>query len=165
MAITHFKKSWLTGVQAVDRVMSKVELTVASTVTERNRIRATEPGKSDKYIVTLRAIPADKFPKIKELFKNTDEVPIEQMRDVFLTASIWVNNPEQLPQLPMKGEKVMASIDLVPTREDRNRYVLRVVGIALQPAAVAPTIDWDGFFDEVAEVETVAAQGDELVHS
>jgi hypothetical protein len=155
--ITHFKKAWLKGVKLIGRTYGKVELVVASTVTERNRINATEPGKSDKYIVTLRAIPADKFAKIKELFANTEEVPVEQMKDVFLTASIWINDPENLPKLPMKGEIVVGNIDLVPTREDRSKYVLRVQHIALQPAEVAPVLDWDGFFDEVPNSEQVPA--------
>jgi hypothetical protein len=143
--ITHFKKAWLKGVKLIGRTYGKVELVVASTVTERNRI------------VTLRAIPADKFAKIKELFANTEEVPVEQMKDVFLTASIWINDPENLPKLPMKGEIVVGNIDLVPTREDRSKYVLRVQHIALQPAEVAPVLDWDGFFDEVPNSEQVPA--------
>lgn len=167
--ITHFKREWLTGCKIIDREMSKVELVVAHPVTEKNRIKATEPGKSDKYIVNLKAVPKDKLDKLKALFAGgVQEVPIEEVRDIFLTASIWVDNDAVNPLLPMKGEKVICSIGYVPNRE-KDALLLRVVQLTQQPVTQLEEVEWSSIFDDApSTVEDAIAEPsheDELVHN
>lgn len=163
--LTTFKREYLQGVKQITKPMSRVELVVAHTVTERNRINATEPGKSDKYIVTLKAVPADQLNKLKELFKDSNETAIENMRNVFLTASLWINDPENPPVLPLKGEKVMCAINYVPSRDDKEKLVLRTVAFSMQPSVVAPDFSFDEVFEEVAAVNTTAEmEKEEITH-
>jgi hypothetical protein len=147
-----FKKSDLGKCALITQAHSKVKLIVARNVSERNLILATEAGKNDKYIVTLRAIPIDKATKVKALFANREEVPITEMKDVFLTASIWVNDPANPPQLPIKGEEVFVNIGPVPNRDGEE--VLRVTAMVLQPARViTPPASWDAVFDSLPPVD------------
>jgi hypothetical protein len=149
--------------------MNKVELEVASNVTEKNKIMATEPGKSDRYLVTLKAIPEDQIGRVKELFLGKTEVPIEEANGILLTASIWVDEDSN-PQLPMKGEKIYVSINWVNKRSDGTvpvEKVLRATATALKPADKLKSIDLDSFFEEakVEEPAATAESGNEITHS
>lgn len=166
-----FKKSWLTNVKVIKAPMRKVALEVASRVTERNYVAPTEPGKSGKYIVTLRAIAADKFPQLKSLFAKREEVPIEETNGLFLSAAIWVNDENVQPDLPMRGEIIHANIDYITDRKGDS--VLRVVGeIQLQKSTVAETLDLDTFLSEddkamdeaMTQSALAAIDADDVVH-
>lgn len=154
--ITMFKKEWLKNLVVIDKPMSKVEIEVTSNVTERHRINATEPGKSDKYIVNLKAVPKDKYDELVALFKDRDEVPIEETNGLFLTGAIWVGENEK-PYLPMKGEKLLCNIEFV---EDRaGDQVLRVTNTQPQPAATAAKFDFEGAFEQAPATGREIAQG------
>lgn len=152
--ITVFKREWLKNVVIIKHPMTKVELEVTSNVTEKNRINATEPGKSDKYIASLKAVALDKYDRLLELFKDRAEVPIEETNGIFLTGTIWLNDGDKAPSLPMKGEKILANVDFVENRE--GDQVLRVTNIMLQAPVQAEKFDYASVFESVqtgAEVE------------
>lgn len=142
--LTHFKREWLKDYRVIDRPMNKVELEVTSNVTEKNRINATEPGKSDKYIASLKAFAPDQAERIRELFLHREEVPIEETNGLFLTASIWDKGPDTY--LPMKGEKVLVNIDYVPNRE--GVQVLRPTNLQAKAAEKAKAFDFSEFFGD-----------------
>ena len=147
-----FKKSWLKDYKVIKDPMSKVELTVTSQVDERHRV-PTENGHS--YIVNLKAIAKDKLDDVLALFKENDEVPIAETNGLFLTGNIWHNEGSPAPELPMKGEKILANIDYVENREGEE--VLRVTTMAIRAAATASQFDFDALFNEAAdEVENEA---------
>lgn len=155
-----FKTETLKGYAVITQPMSKVELTVTRPVNEANKVVDQETGRA-RYIISLNAISLDKLDAVKELFRGKTEVPIEDTNSLFMTANVWVNNDVAV-QLPMKGEKLFASIDWVTNREDE--MVLRVRDIALKPAAKATLINLDEFLAEpeaesVGELEQASSQG------
>jgi hypothetical protein len=159
-----FKRENLRSFKQVSAPGNKVELEVASNVTEGNRINATDPDQSDKYIVSLKVIFPDQLAKLKEIFGEATEVPIEMTNGCFGTASQWVKKtPEgvEIPtQLPMKGEKILANIDWVDNTE-KTAKLLRVTNIQLKPAAQAEAFDFDKFFG--LEEETAETSSKEVV--
>jgi hypothetical protein len=166
-----FKKEWLNRFKIIDREFQKVRLQVATPVTEKNRIRATEPGKSDKYIVTLCAVPRDKFEVLKNAFAGgRTEVPYEELKGVFLTGQVWVNDPSNPPMLPLKNEEVFCNIGYVKNRQQEP--VLRVTAMAQSPEVTLPPVpDWDAFFDSLPPVDaegnvlsTTEVGADEIRH-
>lgn len=144
-----FKRESLRSYKQVTAPGSKIELEVASNVTEANRINASDPDQSDKYIVSLKVIFPDQLDKLKEIFGEATEVPIEMTNGCFGTASHWVKRTaegvEVPTQLPMKGEKILANIDWVDNTE-RTAKLLRVTNIQLKPAAQPEAFDFDKFF-------------------
>ncbi len=149
-----YKKEWLKGLKIIDRPHGKIELTVANNVTEKNRINATEPGKSDKYIVTFKAIATDQKERLYSLFKERNEVPFEELDGLFLTASIWCDGGVD-PQLPMKGEAMFASIDFVDNKE-KTAKLLRITNTKVKPAEHTSEFDFDSFFADQVTAATEA---------
>lgn len=137
----------------------KYELEVASNVSEKNRI-TDEDGKNPRYIVNLRAVANDKLPQLRELFKDQEEVEIEETNGLFLTGNIWERDGQKTT-LPMKGEKVDCAVDTVTSREGEE--VLRVVNMRVNPSAAPEAISLDTFFAEVSEEEKEKAN--ELTHA
>lgn len=163
MAVQVFKKEWLKDVIIVKRPMSKAAFRVAQNVSERNYIAPTEPGKNGKYIVTLKAVAADQIDRLKELFRNRDEVPIEETNGIFMTASIWENQEGVTPDLPIRGEEVLCNVDYVMNKEKTQR-LLRVVGqVGLQKVdRTAQTIDDSFWADPEPSEEMEEASNDVL---
>jgi hypothetical protein len=164
--ITHFKREWLNDVKFINKPVTKVKLQVTSNVSEKNRILATEPGKSDKYIVNLKAIAPDQLPLLKELFKdpNVKEVPIEKTNGLFLTGSIFMNDPEETPYLPMRNEWIHANIDYVDNKE-KTAKLLRVTNIQTLPPTEADDLDLEALLSDTTTeaVMTESGRGKEVV--
>jgi hypothetical protein len=116
----------------------KYELEVANNVSEKNLY--SEEGKTPRYIVGLKAISSDKIAQAQEVFKEVEEVEIEQTNGLFLTASIWKNDENQ-PSLPMKGEKVECAVGFVPDRDGVE--VLRVLNMRVLAAKKADKFKFD----------------------
>lgn len=167
--ITHYKKEWLKDIVIINTALPKVELTVASTVNEKNYIPPSAPDKSGKWIVTLKAIAIDNVARLKELFKHRDEVPIEEMNGLFMTGNIWeVEGMEK--ELPSRGEKVLCSVGLVQLKKE-DRKALRITGEPkLQKAVKLDSINMDTFFteedelvlNEATEATVAASHADEV---
>lgn len=134
----------------------KYLLDTFSTVTDANFI-AGEDGKSDKHILTVRAIAKDKLAQVAEVFKGKQEVEIEETNGLFMTASIW-RGP-----LPMKGEKVECVVDYVDNADKTDR-VLRVTGIRVIAAQVAESLNLESILS-LEPIEKVGAESNELVHN
>lgn len=157
-----FKRERL-GDYALIETPGKYELVATSDVTERNLV-TDEDGKNPRYIASFKAIAVDNFPQLKEVFKDAEEVLIEQTNGLFLTANIW-KTPGRQAQLPMKGEKVECNIDFVKAREGEGQ-VLRITNIKLRPALVANKLDISSFFkDGGAAIDNKVDATKELEHA
>lgn len=125
-----------------------------SNVTESNLV-ADDDGKNPRYIANFKAIAADKLPQVKQVFDGKAEVDIEQTNGLFLSANVW-KREGQTADLPMKGEKVECTVDLVSSREG-DQVVLRITNIKRRPASVGEKIDLVSFFAPVAATGTAPA--------
>lgn len=152
-----YKKAYLADCQVID-APGKYALKVSNDVTDKNLV-ASEDGTNPRYIVGFKAIAADKLPQVAEVFKNDEEVDIEQTNGLFMTANLWQTGNEQIP---VKGETVDAIVDLVPAREGED-LVLRITSFKVRKAQVAKKLDLNKLF---APTETEAAtSGNNLQHS
>lgn len=154
-----FKKEWLKDIKLINRPMTKVKVKVVSNVSDKNRILATEPGGSDKYIVNLHAIFPDQLPKLKALFADpkVTEVPIEETNGLFATASIFVNDPKNTPYLPMRGEEVFGNVDWVPNAE-KTGQLLRFTNIQVLPPTQVDGLSLEELFAETSGEEVLAGE-------
>lgn len=134
----------------------KYLLDVFSTVTDANFIPGEE-GKSDKHIVTVRAIAKDKAAQVKEVFAGKTEVEIEETNGLFMTGSIW-NGP-----LPMKGEKIECVVDYVDNA-DKTERVLRITGLRVATAETAEKFSLESL-NAVTATPKVGAESNELIHN
>ena len=148
-----FKKASL-ATFAIITAAGKYALQVYSNVSDKNLV-TDENGENPRYIVTLRAIPADKLPQLKAVFAENEEVPIENTNGLFLTANIWKREGQQTV-LPMKGETVEAIIGEVLSRE--GEPVLRVTDLKVSSAITANKLDLVSFFSEKSEEAEVVAE-------
>lgn len=148
-----FKRALLLA-YAMVTTPGKYLLEVLSPVTEANLV-TNEEGKNPHYIVSLKAVAADKLAQLREAFGTSDEIEIEKTNGLFMTANIYTK-PGVPTRLPLKGEKIEVIIDYVEDRE-KNR-VLRAKQTQVREAQQAPTLDVASFF------ETAEAKKD-LVHA
>lgn len=126
--IPSFKRSQLAQYKVI-RKPGKGTLICATSTSERNRV-VNENGR-ESYIVSFKAIAADKLPALIDVFKDSEEVEIEKTNGLFMSGNIWVNQGSHKP-LPMKGEEVEVMIDLVPSRD--GGPVLRIRDMRVQEA-------------------------------
>jgi len=136
----NFKRSSLAGFQQITEP-GKYKLQVLNNVTDKNLVQS-ESGRQS-YIVSFKAISADKLEQVKQVFAESEEVAIEQTNGLFLTGNIWKNSDET-PALPMKGEEVEATIAYVPSRDGEE--VLRVTNMRVLGAKTAPKLSLEGLF-------------------
>jgi len=148
-------KTALLGLYATITSPGRYELQVANNVSDSNLV-SDEEGKSERYIVNLRAIAQDKLEQVKAVFAGKEEVEIDQTNGLFMTANIW-KQKDKPANLPMKGEIVDVTVDFVESRE--GEQVLRITNIQRKAAQKAARLDVLHFFaaEEVAaSVETGA---------
>jgi hypothetical protein len=142
-----FRKVWLANYMIIDGPMSKVALTVTSTP----NLHKPDDGTSDRFIVNLKAVLRSDLPIIKEKFGSADFIKADELNKVFMSGTIWVNEG-QTPVVPMKGEVVHCNIGLVHSPA-LNKEVLRITGIAVQPAVEAQKLDVDALFADTPTSE------------
>lgn len=159
METIKYKRAYLT-MCAMIAAAGKYALQVAHDVTDKNLV-ANEDGTAPRYIVGLKAIAADKFTQVREVFKGADEVEIDQTNGLFMTGNIWKTGNETLPA---KNEIVDCIVDYVPSRET-GEPVLRVTNITVRKALIAPKLDVNKFFEEIAVPAAVVASTETLQHS
>lgn len=156
METIKFKREYLASYSIVVEP-GKYALQVSNDVTDKNLV-ANEDGTSPRYIVGLKAIASDKVAQLKEVFKDTDEVEIDQTNGLFMTANIWANGNERLP---VKGEMIDCVVDMVKSRESEE-LVLRIVGSKVRKAIVAPKLDLVKLFEQEVDANPPATT---LVHN
>lgn len=146
-----FKRSSLANYREI-KAPGTYELEVSNNVSEKNIFTDEETGRQ-RYIVGVRAIASDKMPQVRATFLENEEVPIEETNGLFLTGSIWKNAGET-PALPMKGEKIKATVDYVSPREAaEGEVVLRITNIQVQAAKTANKLSLEALFAPVNETE------------
>jgi len=140
-----FHKQWLGNYAIIDGP-GKYSLPVTS----QPQLFVPDPTTGDqsnpRYIVNVKAILKEDIPAIREVLKGKDYVNAQEMRDFFLTGTIWVNDDGVQPEIPMKGELVDCAVDYVPNREGEE--VLRITSMNVLPAVKAPKVDLDALFGE-----------------
>lgn len=124
-----FKKAYL-GAFSTLSVPGKYKVQVQNNVSEKNLF--TDGEGRQRYIVSLKAISADKLPQLSQVFADSEEVDIEQTNGLFLTASIWKKDENDHPALPMKGEEVDVIAGCVADRDGVE--VLRITNIQVATA-------------------------------
>lgn len=159
METIKYKRAFLT-MCALITAAGKYALQVSNDVTDKNLV-TNEDGKAPRYIVGLKAIAADKLGQVREVFKGSEEVDIDQTNGLFMTANIWKTGSEVLP---VKNEIVDCIVDYVPSKE--GEMVLRVTNISVRKANVATKVDLNKLFAETTELATAASEtADTLQHS
>lgn len=158
METIKYKRAYLSAC-ALIAVAGKYSLQVSNDVTDKNLV-ANEDGSAPRYIVGLKAIAEDKYAQVREVFKDSEEVEIDQTNGLFMTANIWKTGNEVLP---VKNEIVDCIVDYVPNKES-GEMVLRIVSIKVRKATVADKLDVIKFFTEV-ETPTVESSSTTLQHS
>jgi hypothetical protein len=149
-----FRKEWLNNYVVIDGPMSKVALPVTSTP----NLYDPQDGTSKRYIVNTKAILRKDLPELKKRFGNAQYIKADALNDLFLSGTIWVNEGQAKPELPMKGEKILCNIDYVYSPQ-QGQDVLRITNIAVAPAQEGTKLDpsalWaddpTGAFAEVTE--------------
>lgn len=161
-----FKRSSLSGYSLLPKP-GKWKVTVANNVDERSLYKDEKSGQV-KYIINLKALAPDQYELAKDVFRDKEEVEIEETNKLFLTASVWVNGNTATQELPLKGEVVEAFLGFVKNREGMD--VLRITGLRVGKALEAVTIDLEDMFapapapgDSGAEVKGDVRPG-ELKH-
>lgn len=135
----------------------KYLLKVFNNVSDANLIPATETANAH-HIVTLRAVPADKFAQLKELFRDgKTEVDIEDTNGLFMTANRWEGEA-----LPMKGEAIECVVDYVDNK-DKTEKVLKIAQSRVVAAKAADTIDMSFFVPESSGAQAGQGQSNDLV--
>ena len=81
---------------------------VAYTVTEDHLVLDSHP----RYLVPLRAISAANLEKLISIFGDNDEVPFRFVSKYFIKGALWDDDVDE-DDLPIKGEKVLATFDYV----------------------------------------------------
>jgi len=140
-----FRREWLNNYVVIDGPTNKVLLTVTSSP----NLYDPQDGTSKRYIVNTKAVLRSSLPELKERFGDAAYVKADLLNDLFLSGTIWVNEGQN-PELPMKGEKIMANIDYVwsPTE---NREVLRITNIAVAPPQEGSKLDTSLLFADSSE--------------
>lgn len=152
-----FKRTYLTSYRIITEP-GKYALQVSNDVSEKNLV-TNEDGTFPRYIAGLKAIAVDKLPQLKAAFGDADEVPIEQLNGVFMSANIPAN---EYTILPAKGELIDTVVDYVMNAE-KSGQVLRAISTKVRKAKTAPVFDVVKFFE--ATEATTAKAGTTLQHS
>jgi hypothetical protein len=109
-------------------------------------------GTNPRYIVNVKAILKDDLPAIKEVFAGREVIPAEELREFFLTGTIWMNDDGVEPETPMKGEEVECAIGFVPNRDGEE--VLRITAMNVKAAQRGQKVNVDALFaDDDVEFE------------
>jgi hypothetical protein len=147
------KRAYLAGCQMITQP-GKYSLTVSSAP------NLFTDDKGSRYIVGTKAIAEHKLAQARELFKESEEVDIEQTQGLFLTGNIWVREGYRV-NLPAKGENVDCNVDYVPSRE--GDMILAITSLSVKEAVKGEKINLDTFF---AATEVPAeGNGTTLQHS
>lgn len=132
-----FHREWLTNYTIIDgpgkytlQVTSKPQLYIPD---------PSEDATNPRYIVNVKGLLKEDLPAIRELVKNRPVVPASEMREFFLTGTVWVNDDGEEPEIPMKGESIECAIDYVPNRDGEE--VLRVTAINVPRAKKGKKVD------------------------
>lgn len=86
-------------------------VSAAYTTTEANLIADEHP----RYLVSLRALTSENLLVLIKILNETPIVPFVDVRHLFLTGALWDKSDFSTEDLPIKGEKVLATFDNVET--------------------------------------------------
>ena len=94
-------------------------VSTAYTVTDKNLILDAHP----RYLIPIRAITSEGLSELIELLNKseTNTVLFSEIRHIFLSGALWSGEDDQYEEkdLPIKGEKLLATFDYVTINERR----------------------------------------------
>jgi len=99
----------LKNYQVIDRPGTFL-VSVAHDITENNLYLEDD---HPRYLISLRVIRAEELPNLVKYLKREGTVPFIFVRKYFLTGAIFDNGDIAIEDLPIKGEKVLATFDYV----------------------------------------------------
>jgi len=129
-----FKKKSLAHYQVVNEPGTFI-VKVANTVKPEHLY---EDDGYPRYLVNLRAATQEGLEACVDTLDEKDECKFKDIRDNFITGSIWENEMENISLFPVKGENIIATYDYVDD-------VLRCVSLTLIPRKSLQTFDLNAF--------------------
>lgn len=116
-----FNLRLLKNYQVID-IPGTYTVTVSYTVTDKHLILDEYP----RYLVPLKVITYKGLSELTDIIDDeTIHIPFQQVSNLFMTGALWANDID-IENLPIKGEKVLASFNYVDN-------ILRCVHIELLP--------------------------------
>ena len=93
-------------------------VSTAYTVTDSNLVLDEFP----RYIVPLRALTSEGLFELMNIVGIDQSVPFSEVRHLFLSGALWYNENDLYEErdLPIKGEKVLATFDFVEVNENKK---------------------------------------------
>ena len=101
--------------------------------------------KKHKWITNLKAVAAHKIDSVKEAFAGKEEVEIEDLNGLTMSANT-IENEGQTIELPIKNSDVKVIVDYVTNK--KGERMLAVTGMSVTPAARPKTFSFDDSEDE-----------------
>jgi hypothetical protein len=115
-----------------------------------------------KFIVNLKAVPSHKVQDFLDLFKDSDEIAIEDLKGLTMTANIPVNNGRA--NVPMKNQLVKIMVDF-RDNADKTAQVLCVTAIEVPKALKGSSIFSDGEVEEESSRISATADREQAINS
>ena len=97
-----------------------------------------EDGSKSRYIVNLRAATIENLEECLDILGKRQICSFHDVRDLFLSGTIWENDLDDLKRLPVKGEKVIVTFDYVDD-------IMRCVSLSLIPREDLNTFDLNAY--------------------
>lgn len=97
-----------------------------------------EDGSKSRYIVNLRAATIESLEECLNILGTRQICSFHDVRDLFLSGTIWENDIDDLKRLPVKGEKVIVTFDYVDD-------IMRGISLSLIPREDLNTFDLNAY--------------------
>jgi hypothetical protein len=98
-----------------------------------------EDGDKSRYIVNLKTAEIEDLKDCLEIMGHKEEVPFSMVSSKFKSGVIWENNLDDILDLPLKNEEVIANFDYNSYNE------LSCVSISLIPRTELETFDLNAY--------------------
>ena len=139
-----FRTEWLANYSIIDGPGKWEDVQVTSSPQLYNPADYGEEG-NPRYIVNVKAVLTENLPILAELLGEQEYVIAEEVKGLFLNATIWVDEETgTVPALPQKRELVNISTGFVPSANG-GEDVLRITDIFVKPGKKASKVNLEAF--------------------
>jgi hypothetical protein len=97
-----------------------------------------EDGSKSRYIVNLKVATVENFKKCLNIMGNKELIEFDDIKQCFMSGTLWYNDLKNTTILPVKGENVIASFDYVEEQ-------LRCISLTLIPRKQLASFDLASF--------------------
>jgi hypothetical protein len=112
-----FHLGLLQNYQVIERPGTFI-VSVASNITDANLYTKDD---YPRYIIPLRVITSENLVKITSTLKESDEIPFNSVKHLFLSGAIFDDDNISVSELPGKGEKIVATFEY--SKEDKSKIL------------------------------------------